>query len=209
MLNVILTFGDSLQSHLSLAYLLYRNDIPATFFVIASLTKHPHSGKPLLDARGIKTIHDMGHEIASHSCTHRNLIGLSENEILYEVKCSKEYLESIINDEVFEFAYPYGLYINRVIYFVRRFYKYGRSIYLKSVQTCDIKSVFKGKLPIDKYRLCGLSSRVFYLLYLKGLIESHYKNQIYILVFHIMDINTGGSYIGNNVLNNQENDQEW
>jgi peptidoglycan/xylan/chitin deacetylase (PgdA/CDA1 family) len=47
-------------------------------------------------------------EIGSHTCTHARLTLLSPKEVLSELTLSKERIESILNDSVFSFCYPYG-----------------------------------------------------------------------------------------------------
>jgi hypothetical protein len=64
--------------------LLDRHDASATFFVVADLVDVV---RPLLPASN-------GHEVGSHSLTHRRLTDLHRDEVATEVRRSKEVLES-------------------------------------------------------------------------------------------------------------------
>ncbi len=177
---VVLTFDDGIKEYsLYASSILYKKDILATFFLITSLQKHPYLDKQLVDKHDIIKIHDMGHEIASHSATHRDLTILGSNDLLYELKNSKDFLEEIIKDEVKGFAYPYGKYTNRVISYVKKFYKYARTIHLRSIKTCDINDPFN-----NKYKLCGISPKLFLYILLRDWTINVNKNHIYIIVFH-------------------------
>jgi len=67
----------------------------------------------------------MGHELVSHSVTHRNLTELSIDELVYELKHSKEVLETF-QGEVRGFGYPNGSYSRFVITYVAKYYEYAR-----------------------------------------------------------------------------------
>ena len=121
-----LTFDDGYLTHSNIAYLLYKQGIRATFFIITHLKKFEN--KPLLtiNPRGIQLISDMGHEIGSHSCTHPFLDRIPMSRVEQELRESKLYLERLIGKEVKGFAYPYGSYNKSIISVVRKFYRYAR-----------------------------------------------------------------------------------
>jgi peptidoglycan/xylan/chitin deacetylase (PgdA/CDA1 family) len=54
-------------------------------------------------------------EIGSHGMTHRDLTKLHPDELMFELKKSKEMLENITGRPVNSFAYPYGFFNNRLI----------------------------------------------------------------------------------------------
>ena len=63
----------------------------------------------------IKILVSEGWEIGSHTCTHKYLGKLNNDEINSELVTSKQKLEEIINDEVTSFAPPYGIIDKRVL----------------------------------------------------------------------------------------------
>lgn len=56
---------------------------------------------------GYKNILAMGHEICSHSHTHPNLTGLTENQIAYELETSKEAIQNFFDIIPLTFVHPY------------------------------------------------------------------------------------------------------
>lgn len=78
--------------------LLERTNNRATFFVVAELAEsHP---------KVIRSIHEFGHEVASHTYTHQVLPEVSENVLETEVVHSKSVLESVIDGKVRGFRAP-------------------------------------------------------------------------------------------------------
>jgi len=78
--------------------LFEKHNIKSTFFVVSG---HVESHKQLLNR-----IRNGGHEIASHTMTHRSLLNLTDMEILSEVCDSKKMLEDAISAEVLGFRAP-------------------------------------------------------------------------------------------------------
>jgi len=125
---VALTFDDGYLEHYRAARELYRADIPATFFLITGL--NTYNGRKLLSAepRLIRDIVDMGHEVGSHSHAHRDLTGLTPDEVEFECRSSKELLEDVTGRDVVGLAYPYGSFNNAVSNIVSRYYRYARTM---------------------------------------------------------------------------------
>ena len=70
--------------------------------------KHGHPVVPLMDAGQIREWLAMGHEIGSHSMTHRNLSKLSETEARNQIIDSKKQLEDQFEVAIRHFSYPHG-----------------------------------------------------------------------------------------------------
>jgi peptidoglycan/xylan/chitin deacetylase (PgdA/CDA1 family) len=84
-----------------------------------------------------------GHEICSHTVTHPFLTTLNDADLDYELRHSKEYLESIIGGPVRNFASPYGDYDARVNAVIDNYYQSHRSV----------DEGFNSKDNFDIYRL--------------------------------------------------------
>ncbi|MCX8205361.1 MAG: polysaccharide deacetylase family protein [Candidatus Nezhaarchaeota archaeon] len=125
---VSLTFDDGLVKHLEVARILYKMDVQASFYLITGLKEY--GGKPLLakEPRLVREVYDMGHEVASHTVTHRDLTTLTMREVEEECVGSKEFLEDVVSDEVKGISYPYGAYNGPVVDVVKRYYLYGRTM---------------------------------------------------------------------------------
>jgi peptidoglycan/xylan/chitin deacetylase (PgdA/CDA1 family) len=146
-IKVAISFDDCvIPHHYQIAYELFKLKIPATFYIITH--KHPWS----MCLKYAKKIVDMKHEVGSHGAYHIDLIRASDDKLLFEVEESKRVLEEVIGQEVAGFAYPYGPYNSKVISIASRFYKYGRTIYLRTIKTCNSANVAKN----NRYAICGL-----------------------------------------------------
>lgn len=66
-------------------------------------------------------------EIGSHTVNHKALAALSDEEIDYELKTSKQDLENMIGKSVDVIAYPTGSFDQRVTKITSQYYKYGLS----------------------------------------------------------------------------------
>jgi polysaccharide deacetylase family protein (PEP-CTERM system associated) len=70
----------------------------ATFFILGWIAER------LPDL--IREIHQRGHEIASHGFNHRLATTMNENDLLIDLRTSKNFLEAIINDKIFGYRAP-------------------------------------------------------------------------------------------------------
>lgn len=78
--------------------LLERTNNRVTFYVVADLVDS--------HAELIRRIHAAGHEIGSHTYSHKLLPGLSEKELKNEIVESKRILESVIDEQIQGFRAP-------------------------------------------------------------------------------------------------------
>lgn len=124
---VSISFDDGYFEHIRAARLLSRLGIKASFYVVTHLKSWERS--PLLAKRPelITEIAELGHEIGSHTCTHRDLRQLQLNDLVYELKHSKNILEDVTGREISGIAYPWGFYNPKVSTTVSRYYRYGRT----------------------------------------------------------------------------------
>lgn len=101
---VSLTFDDGLPCQLEHALpLLHTFHTPATFFLIGADESEygPLAKAAWREARA------EGHEIGSHTVTHRKPFSLNVGECVYEAQESKRYLEATIGGPVSTFCYPF------------------------------------------------------------------------------------------------------
>lgn len=93
------------------AAFLAERGIRATFAVPAGFIGSTLEERPVIDLPRLTAMKDMGHEIASHSTTHRNLLDLSLREgpeaVKNELSGSKKQLEALANTEVRSFVFPF------------------------------------------------------------------------------------------------------
>ena len=135
--QIIICFDDGYYSVYKYAFpVLNKYKIPITFALITSSLesgKTPRgyaSGYSFMNRGEVREMIDsLGIEIASHSVTHRDMTKLSADEIKYELSKSKRVLDSLFNQEVITFVYPYGAVNRRIVELTKSAgYKLGRSI---------------------------------------------------------------------------------
>jgi peptidoglycan/xylan/chitin deacetylase (PgdA/CDA1 family) len=120
---IILTFDDGYEdNYLNLFPLLKKHQAKAVIYCLGDRTAQSNTwdeklGEPranLMSDKQIKECHDSDLvEIASHGLKHQHLPDLGDEEVREEFELSKSNLESLINDKVVSFAYPYGDYGDR------------------------------------------------------------------------------------------------
>ncbi|TDH18458.1 polysaccharide deacetylase family protein [Segetibacter sp. 3557_3] len=126
---VILTFDDGYADQfINAREILKRYAIKATFFIITNFVGKKNSWNVKATYRSthltwkqIEILKSEGHEIGSHSATHRPLTTLSDEEIENEYFLSKSVIDERLGCSTDFFSYPYGLSPKRS--FIQKYYK--------------------------------------------------------------------------------------
>jgi peptidoglycan/xylan/chitin deacetylase (PgdA/CDA1 family) len=119
--TAVVTFDDGWRNWLTGALpVLTRLDVKATFYVCPGLfgLSHPEldgAQSALLDEEGTRELAAAGMELGSHSLTHPDLRKLEDEPLAFELAESKAAVERITGRPCRTFAYPYGLYDERVV----------------------------------------------------------------------------------------------
>lgn|GEM_PF-827227 len=107
---------------LILSDLLDEHGVKATFFCLSNLPKSHHSL--------LRSLSDMGHEIASHGHSHRSFTGLTTNEIREELMLSRNILQEITGKQVQGFRAPnFSITDETVDLLVETGYRYDSSLF--------------------------------------------------------------------------------
>jgi peptidoglycan/xylan/chitin deacetylase (PgdA/CDA1 family) len=113
----VVTFDDGFKNVLDYGLeILARHQIPAIQFIVSDFIGKQNewdiakgdSAETLMDAAQIKQWLAAGHEIGSHSATHRNLKQLGVADAREEIVASKKALEDRFGVGVRHFCYPFG-----------------------------------------------------------------------------------------------------
>lgn len=102
----MITFDDGTASQMAAAHLLASRNMTATFFVLA--------GRSQLTPSQLRELRSMGHEIGSHSMTHRALTRLDNTAVVWEALASRQKLEEVLGCPIHFLAYPGGDWNSRV-----------------------------------------------------------------------------------------------
>lgn len=131
MVYVSLTFDDGFLRHYVIAKTLHRVGVSASFYVPTGRTPFYDGKEGRLAARPdlLGEMVDMGHEIGSHTHTHRDLTLLSPMEIRLECQQSIEELNRILGSpsRTYGLAYPFCLFNEKVIREVSKAFSYARA----------------------------------------------------------------------------------
>jgi peptidoglycan/xylan/chitin deacetylase (PgdA/CDA1 family) len=115
--SAVITFDDG-AAHVPALALgpLAENGFRAIQYLCAGLlggtnewdTKNGHASLPLMDEGAVREWLAAGHDIGSHTMTHRNLGKCAGAEAREEIFASKKKLEDTFGREVRHFCYPHG-----------------------------------------------------------------------------------------------------
>ena len=100
--TVVLTFDDGPDPRWTPEILdvLDRHDVPATFFVVGSrVVENPDV---------VRRIHREGHEIGSHTYSHRHVNGLTDTELEFQLSLTQTALVGTIGERTSLFRPPYS-----------------------------------------------------------------------------------------------------
>ena len=115
--QVVVTFDDAYQNLFTNGLpVLQKTGVRAITYVVASLIGKTNEWdanlgarrEPLMDRAQLQEWMQAGHEIGSHSMSHRFLTALSPAEARREILDSKKLLEDLLGQPVRHFCYPYG-----------------------------------------------------------------------------------------------------
>jgi peptidoglycan/xylan/chitin deacetylase (PgdA/CDA1 family) len=123
--TVAITFDDGLENFYELAFpILQRYGFSATVFLVSDYigenTNWDYHKRRHMTWPQIAEMAAAGIEFGSHSATHQDLRGLSDEELQYELAGSKTYLESKLNRPVKYISYPFGRFDSRVAQFSQK-----------------------------------------------------------------------------------------
>lgn len=106
--SVILTFDDGHNDHYTDVFkLLEKYNMKGVFYIISD---KPDNDSEYMTWSQIQEISNAGHEIGSHTKTHRDLRSLNQYEKEEEILGSKETIEQYIEKKIISFCYPAGKY---------------------------------------------------------------------------------------------------
>ena len=118
--TAVVTFDDGWRDGLTVAApLLERLGIRASFYVCPGMwgAQHVSVAGPagaLLTRDEARELHERGMEVASHTLSHPDLRGLGDDALDAELRESRAAVEEVTGRPCRTFAYPFGLFDDRV-----------------------------------------------------------------------------------------------
>ncbi len=115
--SVVITFDDAFDCLVDVALpIMQRHGHTATVFAIAGFLGRENSydqgmgasSRRIVTREQLRTLHEAGIEIGSHTVGHPQLRRLHGDALRHEIGDSKTMLEQLLGVEVTSFAYPYG-----------------------------------------------------------------------------------------------------
>ncbi|MBQ3011745.1 MAG: polysaccharide deacetylase family protein [Oscillospiraceae bacterium] len=136
----VLTYDDGVLQDVRLVLLLNRYGLKGTFNLNSLLMErefvwhHEKIGAVRRLPLSVAAHLYEGHEVASHSCTHPDLQGMSRDGLLYELGHDKYLLEQLVKQPVLGFGVPFDYYDDVVADVARQLgFRYARG----SEETCS------------------------------------------------------------------------
>jgi len=126
---VTTSWDDVADDQAGLLDILKNHGLRGTFNVVTQWVENPKSEIDNVGVNLLREIESKGHEIASHSQSHRRLSDLQEIEAKIEIEKSKVDLERIMGHKILGIAYPYGTYDSKIVALARNAgYLYARTV---------------------------------------------------------------------------------
>ena len=105
--SIVITFDDGYSDNYYNAYpLLKKHNFPATIFLISDFINN--NGDKHLSPSQIQEMKSNNISFGSHTISHRILTSLRKEEIIREIRDSKDILESQLGQKINSFTYPIG-----------------------------------------------------------------------------------------------------
>lgn len=183
---VTIAFDDAyLDTYRYAMRYLDRKKIKSTVAVPASFIGKTFEQRPLMGLKELKKIIKSGHEIASHTITHPNLLNLSQKDkkaALKEIADSKSYLQRRLGCKVTSFVFPY-IKENLSRALILRAKKHYRS-----VRVTSDKPYFHHIPVLDPHDIVGFAvMKKHSVSYLNKLVDHARKKKLWLVeVFHLV-----------------------
>lgn len=148
---ITVTFDDGWESVYTEALpILQRDGIRTTQFIIAGDFADP--GYMSYDQ--VKSLHQLGHELGSHTMSHPDLAKLNDAQLVHELADSKATLGTIQYD-IKDLALPYGSVNDKALAYIKQYYRSSRGS--DALKTFSPEQSINTKDNFDRYNIGAFS----------------------------------------------------
>jgi peptidoglycan/xylan/chitin deacetylase (PgdA/CDA1 family) len=129
----------------------YMNKIQKTIFLVPNwmIIGAPEKEKysEFLTWSEARSLYELGFEIGSHSLNHPDLTKCSNDQLYMEMRMSKDLIKQFLGITPTKFAYPYGIYDEKVMHMVAQYYSTAFALNSKFLSNYEIprKIVLHGR----------------------------------------------------------------
>jgi len=188
---VTITFDDGYLNQYKLAFkAMKKRGFKGTLFVITGLIGELFEGRKLMGLKELQELLKEGWDIGSHTVSHSKLTTLAPEALEAELLYSKRWIEEKLKYEPVAFAYPYGMFNEKVARVVAKYYVYGRTGECKINEVGEISptlgacSLWQDNVDYVKYMIDLVSSEGGWLIIVvHGVVESEHdlpiENQLF------------------------------
>lgn len=111
--EILICFDDGFKGiYDNKDYFIEHNIRPTVFLAISLIGQEGY-----MTTSEILELQDLGFIFESHAYAHENLTSFNDEDLNYELKASKSYLEELLKKEVNDICFPIGYFSDRVLKF--------------------------------------------------------------------------------------------
>ncbi len=147
---VLIAFDDGYKDNYTYAFPILKEErAKASFFVVS----HSIGAKNRMTVSDLKEMAAAGFKIGSHTVNHETLTGMSDKQLDYEFKTSRDELQKLLGIRIYCIAYPCGFANDRVMKEAKKYYDFA---FISSVVPNRPQTLFN----INRYGVFNWNTRV-------------------------------------------------
>ena len=190
-IKILITFDDGYQDWFTnvmpvlekhKAYALFftssgifsQKSLPSTDFIVDNFNRKTLGLKPLTKNDAIRMAKSKYIFFGGHTTNHVDMSKLTDVDFIHEIYNDKKYLEELIDDQIFYFAYPYGREINfnKDSFKILRDACYSHAFTITPHETYDPYEYYYPRCSLD----IDLSNYYWYFVLMGGTNFKSFKN---------------------------------
>lgn len=192
--TIVFTFDDGSKTHVAAGQTLAGKGFRGTFYIISDCPRSEVDTTLCMTTKEVQSLAQAGHDIASHTVKHVDLVAVNAKTRTSELTRSKSTLEALVGKPVNHIAYPYGSHNAAVRTETAKYYGTGR-IFLNNPSVASLPNLL-AQSGSDPYLVPGIGvSQATSLATAKQYVDYAIANNItLVLAFHDIMGSGGDEY---------------